>query len=220
MRLNRRDVLLLVAIWAVVAVLMVGAFLVVRTTQVMPTPAAAASTATPTAAPVYTPVAAEQTAKTLYALAEATAWGWRADAQLVSCRGSWEQTAINLVGRPIEWSYRFYSPGSERLYFVLVSPAGQLQAIQHVRQISQSPPLVPLEGWQLDSPAALANWLNAGGGPFLGSHPGSTVTAQLSTRSYAAEPEWTVVGYDRNTDETLAVTVDAVTGQTSVLRQQ
>ena len=211
MRLNRRDMLLLVGIWGCVALLLVGAIVALRSTQGVPPPAGA-PTATPRPVPIYTPVAAEQTARKQYALAEAAAVGWRADARLVSCRGSWEQTAINLVGRPVDWMYRFYSPQSKRLYFVVVTPDGRLTTLQHVRQINQPPPVVPVDGWQLDSPAALADWLNAGGGPFLGSHPGGTVTAQLSVRSQGAQPEWTVVGYDSKTDETLAATVEAVSG--------
>ena len=214
MRLHRRDILLLLVIWGGVAVLVGGAILVLRGAQTPP-PAAVPPPATRTPALSYAPVVAEQTARKMVALAETAARGWRADAQLVSCRGSWEQTAVNLVGRPIEWSYRFYSPQSRRLYFVVVAPDGRLDAIQHVRQIDRPPPALSLESWQMDSPATLANWLNAGGGEFLGSHPGSTVTAQLSVRSAGAEPEWTVAGYERNTDGTFVAVVNALDGETT-----
>jgi hypothetical protein len=116
----------------------------------------------------------------------------------------------------VEWTFRFYSAQSKRLYFVIVEPGGEVKAIQHVRPVDQAPPILRLEDWQLDSPAALANWLNIGGGSYLGSHAGATVTAQLSVRAHGQPPQWTVAGYDRNTDETFTVTVDAVHGATAI----
>jgi hypothetical protein len=219
MGLNRRDVTLLLGIWGVVAV-SVAAVLIVLGTMSQQTPVPGAPAATPTLVPIYTPAASQQTARRQYAQAEAVAKGWREDAQLLSCRASWEQTAINLVGRPVEWTFRFYSPQSKRLYFVIVEPGGEVKAIQHAQPIDQAPPVLRIEDWQLDSPAALANWLNIGGGSFLGSHAGGTVTAQLNVRAQGQPPQWTVVGFDRNTDETLVATVDAVHGATAIAGQQ
>lgn len=216
MRLNRRDVLLLAGIWVVVAILLAGVMIVVWTSQPHSAPVAEAPAATPTLAALYTPVQVAQTARRQYTQAEAIAVGWRADAQLLSCRASWEQTAINLVGRPVEWTFRFYSPQSKRLYFVMVAPGGAVRAIQHVRPVNEPPPVVPLDDWQLDSPAALANWLNIGGGAFLGRHAGGTVIAQLSVRAHGQPPQWTVAGYDPTTDESFAATVDAVDGATAI----
>jgi hypothetical protein len=214
--LNRRDVLLLVGIWGVVIVLVAAALIVVGMAQPQAAPAVEAPVATPTLVVVFTPVQVEQTARRQYAQAEAIALGWRTDARLLSCRASWEQTAINLLGRPVEWTFRFYSPQSKRLYFVMVEPGGAVRAIQHVRPVNQPPPVVPLDDWELDSPAALANWLNIGGGAFLGQHPGGTVTAQLSVRAHGQPPQWTVAGYDVNSDESFVATVDAVNGATAI----
>ena len=217
MGLNRRDIALLAAIWGMVAILLAGALIVLSVSQAQPSlPAVAGPAATPTLPAIYTPAQVEQTARRQYEQAAAFALGWRADAQLLSCRASWEQTAINLVGRPVAWNFRFYSPGSQRLYFVVVEPGGAVRAIQHVRPISQPPPAVSLADWQLDSPAALANWLNSGGGAFLGQHAGGTVIAQLSVRAHGQPPQWTVAGYAPDTDETFAVTVDATDGATAI----
>ncbi|MGQ9793291.1 MAG: hypothetical protein ACUVSF_06390 [Anaerolineae bacterium] len=220
MGLTRRDVMILFVVWGAVALLLLVAFFTLRAAARLTPPAAAVIAATATPLPTYTPVAAEQTARRMYALAEARARGWRADAQLVSCRGSWEQTAVNLVGRPIEWIYRFYSPQSRRLYFVQVEPGGETHAIQHIPPVTQPPLSLSMEDWQVDSSTALASWLNAGGGRFLGTHPGSTVTAQLSIRVHDLRPLWTVASYAEKEDAFFVTTVDARTGETIILAQQ
>ena len=157
---------------------------------------------------------------TQYPLAQEKATRWRQDAQLVSCRAAWNHTAINLLGKPIEWNYRFYSAQATLLYFVTVTHDGTGMATQHLRPVSQPPPILSIEALQVDSPAALANWLNAGGGQFLGSRPGIDVVAQLSVRSADADPEWTVVGHDRSTEDYFSVAVQARTGDTAVLAQK
>lgn len=199
--------------------LLVVALLTLRAAAHLAPPAVAGEMAAPTPLPTYTPVAVEQTARRMYAMAEIAARGWRADAQLVSCRGSWEQTAVNLVGRPVDWIYRFYSPQSRRLYFVRVEPGGEVHTIQHIPPVTQPPPPLSMEDWQVDSSVALASWLNAGGGRFLGMYPGSTVTVQLNIRASDLRPLWTVVGYADKEDLLFVTTVDARTGETTVLAQ-
>ncbi|MCS7260056.1 MAG: hypothetical protein NZ765_04645 [Anaerolineae bacterium] len=219
MGLTRRDVMILFAIWgAVAALLVVALFTLWKAARSTPL-TVAGEAAAPTPLPTYTPVAVEQTARHMYTVAEMAARGWRPDAQLVSCRGSWEQTAVNLIGRPIEWIYRFYSPQWRRLYFVRVEPGGEVHTIQHIPPVTQPPLPLPLEDWRVDSSAALASWLNAGGGHFLGAHPGSTVTAQLNMRVQDLQPLWTVAGYADREDAFFVTTVDARTGETTVLAQ-
>ena len=222
MNITRRDIALLIVIWALVAVLALGAIIALRDVQ----PATGTSSDQPqltvasTLMPAYTPAPSQVTVMTQYPLAQEKASGWRADAQLVSCRGTWEQTAINLVGKPIEWDYRFYSAQANLLYFVTVTPDGHVNGTQHLGSVNRPPPSLPVDDWQVDSPAALANWLNAGGGPFLGGRPGIEVVAQLSLRSADADPQWTVVGYDRSTEDYFSVAVQARTGDTAVLAQR
>ena len=222
MNITRRDIFLLIVISATLGLLALGALIALRDIR----PATAPSsdqpelTVTSTLVPAYTPAPSEVTATTLYPLAQEKASGWRQDAQLVSCRGTWEQTAINLVGNPIEWDYRFYSAQAKLLYFVTVSPDGRVNGTQHLGSVNRPPPALPVDGWQVDSPAALANWLNAGGGQFLGSRPGIEVVAQLTVRSADAHPEWTLVGYDRSTEDYFSVAIGALTGDTAVLAQR
>jgi hypothetical protein len=220
MRRKRRNVLWSAALCGLAAVGLAGVLLILRSVLDRPTPQSIPSTApTPTLAARYAPAASEVTARTLYPLALERASAWRVDAQLVSARGVWDKTAINLVGRPVEWAYRFYSAQARLLYFVTVKPDGRVAGTQHLRTVNQ-PPGLPVADWYIDSPAALSNWLNNGGGPFLGSRPGSQVVAQLSVRSAGAAPAWTVVGYDRLKEEYLATTVQAANGETKVISNQ
>ena len=222
MNITRPDVVRLMAIWVLVAVLFVGAIIALRAVRSRTglLPEEPAVTPIPTLVPDYAPAPSQVTVMSQYPLAHEKATAWRQDAQLVSCRGAWEHTAINLVGKPIEWNYRFYSAQASLLYFVTVTHDGTVIGTQHLRPVSHPPPVLSIEGLQVDSPAALANWLNAGGGKFLGGRPGIEVVAQLSVRSADADPEWTVVGYDRTTEEYFSVAVQARTGNTAVLAQR
>jgi len=217
---RRRNVLLSAATVGLVAVGLSGALFILLNVLDRPLAQPVQPNApTPGLAVQYTPAASDVTARTLYPLALERARSWRADAQLVSARGLWDKTAINLVGRPVEWDYRFYSAEARLLYFVTVKPDGQVAGTQHLRTVNQ-PPGLPVDDWQIDSPAALTSWLNGGGGQFLGSRPGSQVVAQLSARSAGAAPAWTVVGYDRAKEEYLAISVQAASGETKVIGNQ
>ncbi len=100
MNITRRDILLLIVIWAIVGVLALGSIIALRHIRPGPGPSSDQPelTVTSTLVPAYTPVPSQVTAMTQYPLAQEKASGWRQDAQLLSCRGMWEQTAINLVG--------------------------------------------------------------------------------------------------------------------------
>ncbi len=216
MRLTRREIIILVSLWVVVGGLIVAAVIMLQRMQSVSETSAPVDIPTPLA--TYTLPPSDVTARSLYPLAEEKAKGWREDAQLVSCSGTWTQTALNLVGRPVQWTYRFYSAQAKTLYFVTVTPDGRVAGTQHLRQVYQPPPILPVEIWEVDSPAALTNWLNYGGGQFLGNNPGIDVIAQLSVRTAGADPEWTIVGFNNKNEEFFTATVNAVTAQTSVLR--
>ncbi len=222
MKLRRGELILLAIIWILVAVLFGLAVIVLRDIgprQPTQSNQPAGPTVTPTLVPEFTPAASEVTARYLFALAQAEANRWRQDAELVSVRGTWEQTALNLVGRPITWNYRFYSAETKQLYFVTVTPDGTVSGIQHIRKVEPAPPTIPIDGWQIDSQTALADWLNIGGGQFLGERPGIEVTAQLSLRSQGDVPTWTVVGYDRENEAYFVARVDATNGNTTLGEQ-
>ena len=205
MRLRARDILLLLAGWALVAAVLAVLFVVFRSRGLGPA-------GTPTPAPTYTVAFTQVTARSLYPVAEGLARAWQPDAQLASLSATWPNTAVNLVGRPTEWNYRFYSPVGLRYYLVTVAPGGQAQGIEHARPVDLPPPLVPVESWGVDSVEALSTWLDYGGGAMLSAKPGIEVSAQLSVPGQGGQPVWAVVGYDTLYNDYLTVVIDAGNG--------
>ena len=202
MKLRARDVLLLMVGWLFVAVALVALWVVLRSRSPQ-------ATGAPTRVPTYTVVFTQVTARSLYPGAEGLARAWQPDAQLASATGAWRGTAINLVGQPSDWVFRFYSPARQHYYFVSVRPDGQAQGIEHARQVDLAPPLIPVEAWRVDSVQALATWLDYGGGAMLGGKPGIEVSAQLNVPSPVGDPVWAVVGYDMQSNDYLTVMVHA-----------
>jgi hypothetical protein len=162
----------------------------------------------------YTVEYISHTARELFATARDKAAAWQADVQPVSVTATWEKTAINLVGQPTVWTFRFYSPGLRRYYFVTVQADGQADGIAHGEQIRKAPrPLAP-DIWAVDSPQAINLWLNHGGSQMLLGAPGIQVVAQLSTPNSADQlPTWTVAGYDSRDDTYHTVFINAQSGQ-------
>ena len=207
MKLRARDILLLFMGWLFVAVALIALFVVLRSRS----SAATASVSRPV--PTHTVVFTQVTARSLYPAAEVLAQAWQPDAQLASLTTTWRGTAVNLVGQPTEWVFRFYSPARRHYYFVTVAPDGQAQGIEHARQVDLPPPIVPVEAWHVDSLEALTTWLDSGGGAMLGAKPGIEVTAQLNVPAEGAEPTWAVVGYDAQYNDYLTVMIHAESGE-------
>jgi hypothetical protein len=212
MKLKRRDLAILFAAWLVVAVAIVTALILLRPFGELSRPGQPALA--PTVAPTYTVEYVQVTARSLYPQAEAAARQWQTDVQLAGVTTSWSQTAVNLVGNPTTWMFRFYSPSQKRLYLVSVTPDGQVTGMPHFQTQTSPPAMIDVEAWQIDAPDALAAWLDNGGGSFLGQHPGIEVLAQLSAdETRGGQPVWTVVGLGDAPDEYWVVLVDANTGQ-------
>lgn len=206
MKLRARDILLLVVGWLFMTVVLVVLVLVFRSRVSEPAGA-------PEPVPTHTVVFTQVTALGLYPNAEGLARAWQPEAQLVSVTASWRNTAINLVGQPTDWVFRFYSPSLRRYYFVTVQPDGQMQGIEHARQVDLAPPGFSIEAWRVNSVEALATWLDYGGGDMLGAKPGIEVSAQLNVPTEAGDPIWTVVGYDTQSNDYLTVMVHAASGE-------
>jgi hypothetical protein len=206
MKLRVRDVLVLVVGWLFVAVLLVVLVLAFRSRVSEPA-------GVPEPVPTYTVVFTQVTALSLYPNAEGLARAWQSGAQLVSVTATWRNTAINLVGQPTEWVFRFYSPSARRYYFVTVQPDGQMLGIEHARQVDLAPPSFPIEAWRINSVEALATWLDYSGGDMLGAKPGIEVSAQLNVPTEGDDPVWTVVGYDTQSNDYLTVVVHATSGE-------
>jgi len=213
--LSRRDVLVLIVLWTAAAALLCGLlvwFLVLRPGSPVE-PGQIASTPGP--APTYTVEFVQVTARSLYPAAEALARAWEPDAYLVGANAVWSATALNLIGNPTDWSFRFYSPARQRLYLVGVSSDGQALGAPHFQKESSPPPAINPEAWVIDSPEALARWLDHGGGQLLGGKPGMDVTMQLGLERAAGRPIWIITGFGAGVEAPLALKVDASSGQVS-----
>jgi hypothetical protein len=210
--LRRRELLILIGLWLVVGGLLCGGlawFLASR-------PAGQESLGPAVApAPTYTVQFQEVTARRLYPAAEALARAWEPDVQLVGAGASWSDTALNLVGNPTDWSFRFYSPARGRLYLASVSAGGQAAGAPHIQRENAPPPAIDLAVWTVDSPQALARWLDGGGGDLLGRSPGVEVTIQLGVDPGSGQAVWVVSGLDSATGQPLAIKVNAATGRVS-----
>jgi hypothetical protein len=206
MKLRARDIIFLIVGWLFAAMVLVVLVLVFRS-QV------SKSARVPRPVPTYTVVYTQVTARGLFPSAEATALAWRPDAQPVSLTATWRGTAVNIVGAPVDWTFRFYSPSRQHYYFVTIAPEGQIQGIEHARQVDLPPPLIPNDAWRVDSVEALATWLDYGGGAMLGAKPGIEVSAQLNVPTPGGDPAWAVVGFDPGSNDYLTVMIDADNGE-------
>jgi hypothetical protein len=168
---------------------------------------------TPGPEPTHTVTYVEVTGLNQYLLAESAARTWAADAQLVSANADWPKVFnLDQVGEPVSWTYRFYSPGKKRLFFAVVEPDGQVQTIEHVVPITLPPQPITTDDWVMDSPAALAIWLDYGGHQMLRTNPGLELLAQLRSVSNHPRPVWMIVGLDSRTEDVLTVVIDANQG--------
>lgn len=187
--------------------------LILRAQSAFEDTAAGGPTATPGPAPTHTVTYVQVTGLTQYPLAEAAASGWAADARLVSANADWPQViSLDQIGTPTEWTYRFYSPEKKRLFFAIVSPAGQVQTIEHAIEVTLPPRTLDLETWSVDSPAALAIWLDYGGSQLLRTNPGLELVIQLRSIGATSRPVWMVVGLDERTQNVHVTAVDAGEG--------
>jgi hypothetical protein len=216
-RLKRREILILIGLWLLVAALLSGGvvwYLLSRPAG-QPSFGQAGPAAGPTVSPVptYTVQFVEVTARRLYPAAEALARVWAPDTQLVGANAEWSTTAINLIGKPTDWSFRFYSPSLNRLYLVGVTSDGQAAGAPHFRKEDRPPSTIQPEQWSVDSPEALAAWLDHGGGDLLGRSPGISVSMQLGVDPASGEPTWIVSAFGADSDQPVASKIDAATGQ-------
>ncbi len=101
-------------------------------------------------------------ARSLYDLAAQAALEWQPDAGLTSVVASWPFATLDDLSGPVDWTFSFFSPSTQRVYVLNVHPEG----ITPIRE-SLSPyplPVVAADRWQVDSHQALNAWLNGGGG--------------------------------------------------------
>jgi hypothetical protein len=195
--LKRRDILILAVFWLTSAcvVLLVLGFFFLRSSDL--------------SQPVYEVNEGEVTALKLYTIAEEAARAWESDVQFISASASWDHASLSGLEAPVEWIYRFYSPGLNRILFVIVTPEQQVILRPHLDKVRREMKIIDADQWQMDSPAALSTWLNHGGNGWLQSALNPTVSAQLT---YSVDQEsliWIVSGLDLETGQQMNYTANA-----------
>lgn len=152
------------------------------------------------------PVAAV-TARSAYGLAQETALKWQGDAYLVSASASWLNTTLDLFREPVPWAFQFYSPSAGQLQVLSIS-GGEAKVLRE-SFAAYVLPAVSTEAWPIDSPQALAAWLNAGGGRFLRTHTLVDVHATLRYDKEKAQVMWFVTGLESEGDKFFPHSVEA-----------
>lgn len=152
------------------------------------------------------PVAAV-TARSAFALAQEAALKWREDAYLTSVSASWPRATVEAFRQPVPWTCQFYSPSAGKVNIISVEgeearPFRQSYAPYRLSAIT-------LEAWPVDSPQALAGWLNAGGGRFLRTHTLVDVHAALRYDKKVDRVVWYVTGLNSAGEDAFSHAVEA-----------
>lgn len=160
-------------------------------------------------AQVYSLPQTPYSAQSLYALATQAARQWQPDAGLVSAAASWPFADLDGFSMPVDWTFQFYSPGTQRISVINVNET----QVTPIRETLSPYPLavVTADRWPVDSHQALNAWLNSGGGDFLHAHPVVDVSMRLRSTD-DTQPLWVVVGVAGDGQTTQTVQLDASTG--------
>jgi endonuclease/exonuclease/phosphatase (EEP) superfamily protein YafD len=206
LKLRRREIILIGSFWLLgCALLAIVVYFGVLQSQAQPL---ADKDFLPQA--TYTVVYNQTTAQSAQELAfDQVRKLWQEDAQLMAVRSTWEQTELNAVGQPSPWTYRFYSPTARQMFFITITPEGEVLGTLHTEQIFDPPKSIRMEDWVMDSSEALNIWLNYGGATMLAAMPGIQVVAQLKVNSASSPLTWTIAGYDQVSQNFLSVFIDA-----------
>ncbi len=212
-RIRRQDLILLAGVFSLAcfSVIVVG-LLILRYQPVGG--ASIEPSSTPGPQPTHTVTFGQITGLSQYGLAEAEARVWAPDAQLASANAHWPRIIYeNQIGEPGQWTYRFYSPDKQRMFIVKVEPDDRIRAFQHVALITLPPNVLDTDDWSIDSPSALAIWLDYGGADLVRRNPGLEVLVQLRhLDSRYPNPVWMVTGTDKRTQDLHVGVVDASEG--------
>ncbi|MBN1218578.1 MAG: hypothetical protein JXM69_06610 [Anaerolineae bacterium] len=214
-RLRRQDLILLTGVLSLAcfSVITVG-LLLLRYQQSLASPTAANPASIPEPQATHTVAFVQITGLGQYSPVEAEARAWAGDAQLVAAHANWPQVFYqDQLGQPGQWTYRFYSPERQRLLLVKIEPDGRTRAFEHRETVTLPPDTLDSTAWSIDSPAALARWLDGGGAALIERNPGLEVLIQLRSLSRYPHPVWMVTGSDKRTQDILVVVIDASDGQ-------
>jgi hypothetical protein len=142
----------------------------------------------------YAPPVAAVTARSAYLLAQEAALNWREDAYLTSTSASWPSATVDAFGEPVPWVCQFYSPSGGKVNLISVE-GGEARPLRQSYAPYALSAIAP-DAWQVDSPQALSEWLNAGGGRFLRAYTLVDVHASLRYDKKSRRLVWYVTGLD------------------------
>ena len=160
-------------------------------------------------APVYEVASGEATALTLYPVAEQAARDWEEDTQFVSASASWNEATIADFEQSTEWVYRFYSPGQQRLLFVIVTPDKTVITRSHLRKTRRELRIINPEAWTVDSNQAITDWLNSGGGTWVQQASNRIVSIQLVFDDQVDSPIWIISALNPDTGQSATYEIRA-----------
>jgi hypothetical protein len=145
-------------------------------------------------------------------LAVSEAQNWREDAQLVSATASWANVASEgQLAEDVAWGFTFLSEQSAEMQILSVTRLGAERA-REMRSTSTLR-VADVASWQVDSPQALALFLEHGGRDFLSQHPGATISLRLGPEEESSRLVWLAIGIHSADKSTMVLEVDASTGE-------
>lgn len=197
----------IIILWGL-AILVVGVF-VVMSQVIIHRPAQAAVQATAPAQPRQMPAIA-QSARGFYLRADQAARSWQEDALLVSATASWPFVKVSDLSAPIDWTFQFFSPGTQYLYVVNLSETESTPIVETFSPYEVQ--TIAIDRWRIDSPQALGTWLSNGGEDLINRYSVVDVSARLR---FAEDGRliWSVVGVVRDSQTIHLVKVDAESGE-------
>ena len=154
-----------------------------------------------------------QTAKVAFAAAQAVAVTWHSDAVLLNTSATWPQgsTAQDLLTGETTWSFTFYSPQTSST--ALISVVENVATLLSTSQYQATDPVLSATGWQLDSQAAIEQFLTTGGADFIRDNGVTTLTIMLSTSNENNRIEWFISLFGDQTLRSSTMRIDATSGE-------
>lgn len=161
-----------------------------------------------------TPVYEGQTAMAAAAAAKTQAQNWQPDATLYKASATWGQTLNDdlLSSGASAWSFTYYSPASQSLATITVTDNAP-SAITAGPQNLQLTPRDIIGGWKVDSAEAVRILLEQGGQDFLAREGVTSMVMTLTTDNENGRIEWLIGLFAPQTEDTLALRLDATSGE-------
>ncbi|MCP4363007.1 MAG: PepSY domain-containing protein [Chloroflexi bacterium] len=202
--IRRRDVLILGTVWLLGCGIVAGllGLFYFNANPVVPEPPGSVAT--------YTIPFTEDSAKTMYLLAQQEAQNWQSDVDLVASSTRWSNASLDDLGQAGIWDFRFFSDKSDRIFFTFVTPEKEVISRANINKLRKPPYLINPADWVLDSNEAISIWVNNGGGAFLEAFPENQVEVLL--RQTEPRPVWDIVGISADQSQVVYLSIDAADG--------